>query len=62
LAERFYKLLEAVKAQLPDFADSLPTPITSNGHHAMLGYSDANQVDLAVYLEELSSVVNYADE
>ena len=62
LAERFNKILSAVKAELPHLADHLPAPISCKGPSQMVGLSDVQHVDLEVYLEELSSLLTLTDQ
>jgi hypothetical protein len=57
LGDRFNKLLEGIKSELPDYAATLPPAITSTGDAKFLGLSDVHHVDLEVYLEELISVL-----
>jgi hypothetical protein len=60
LADNFNRLLESIKAECPEYADNLPLKIESSHPFSMLNKADATYLDLEMFLNQLSSILEIA--
>lgn len=57
LAKNFNSILEALAREFPDIAAELPSPLSVDGHFAMMGRADDTYLDLEVYVDQIRSLL-----